>query len=719
MGDIRIRVGAAADASLRDVFRPIEDAAKRSRKVAAGEMANLGKETGANAKKGADAAERAFAKLAKEAARWKREEAREADRAERDKTRSVERESAKQAAAAEKLARTQIASFEKTAREHARMERKMSEQALAEGRRTLRTPRVSGTQANGNRAITPGAVAASRMALNFGGRVAGDLARGVGVDLDLSSHVKQNADLETRAVELSNSGYMAGAKGPNGMRQSSADLIAQTRSVGNATGYSANDAMEGLQAFVGKTGDLQTGRDVLKDMAVLSRATGTNLKDMVDAAADVSMNLGDVEDKGKVTTELMRAFAGMGKEGAVEIKDLSKQMAGLAAMAPQFGGDRADAIAMMGALAQEARQRGGSKSSAQAVTSVGSFVATFSKAARNKEFKAFGVKTQDANGGLRHADDIIVDSLLAASAKDKGGLKGMNENMGKMFMDVRARGAVRGFENIFRDAGGGEAGARAVREEFEKLKNATLGLNEQSDSFKKAMTTGQVQAQQFNNELSVLAGELQTVVTPAMRDLGPVIVSLTKAGIDFVSFVTGSTLVRTSKEGAVANINESNAIGQARESVALLSGAVDGTYVADAQGNQHHVNGSVTKDQYDAANKADKVLQDGIAKREAEVAQYRTNGGFAGDDMVRKTANAPGNNEEQQKARAYLKATEDLAVMKDRQTAVHTAIEGFNNALTGTLNVRIVDTPATPPPKVDPHGLVPGVTPPASAPGRQ
>ena len=62
----------------------------------------------------------------------------------------------------------------------------------------------------------------------------------------------------------------------------------EARQVANETGFGANQLMEGLQKFVGKTGDLETGRQVMRDLAKLSKATGTNLEDMVDAAGDVS-----------------------------------------------------------------------------------------------------------------------------------------------------------------------------------------------------------------------------------------------------------------------------------------------------------------------------------------------------------------------------------------------------------------------------------------------
>jgi len=148
--------------------------------------------------------------------------------------------------------------------------------------------------------------------------------------------------------------------------------MSQALQVGGETGTDANAALEGLSKFVGKTGDLKLGRELMKDLAVYAKATGTELDDMTDAAADVATALPEAADKNKQVLAVMRAIAGQGKLGAVEVKDLASQMAKLAANAGQFEGSAADNIITLGAMAQESRQRGGSASASQATQSVAS-----------------------------------------------------------------------------------------------------------------------------------------------------------------------------------------------------------------------------------------------------------------------------------------------------------------------------------------------------------
>jgi len=343
---------------------------------------------------------------------------------------------------------------------------------------------------------------------------------------------------ESKSVALSNAGYMQGVAGPNGTRVDPAKLEAQARAIAATTAVAPTEAIDALSAFVSKTGDLETGRAVLSDLALLSKATGTNLEDMVDAAGDVSSVLGEIPNKGAAIAQVMRSVAGAGKLGAVEIKDMATRMAQLAAAAPMFEGDVGKNIAMLTAIAEEARQRGGSASAAQATTSVSSFTNTFSKGARLKQFKAFGVETTGAGGATRDPKAIIMDSIRAASSAQHGGIAAMTENMGKLFMDVRARSATKGFESVYRDAYAGRtgteaekvaAGMAAVSAEFERLTAAQVGQTEIQKSASSALLTSAARAQLFNNAMDEAVKGLEIGLLPALKSLTPVITGAVKA----------------------------------------------------------------------------------------------------------------------------------------------------------------------------------------------
>ena len=579
---IRIRVGASADSSLTGVFRPFIEAAKAARKQVEAELNSLSVNIKQKIKVGVDGAteetkrlpaatkkstddatkeserwaknvERLARKAAADAAKLEADKVKAVAKAEADKTRDVEKAEANRLRIRERSATMagQYASREvdRREREEKRAARAAVATARSEERRQARANRVQqreeraiarnqdrdrmGTMRNVQRGISVASRAAS-FGLNAGRQVAGDLLAGSGVNTDLGSMFKQGVDLEKQATDLSNSGYMPGAAGANGQRQNAGALVEQARSVATGAGQDPTKVLEGLQGFVSKTGDLETGRGLMADMAKLSRATGASMEDMASAAGDVSNGLGDVPNKSAKVAEVMRAAAAMGKEGAVEIKDLSSQMAKLQAAASQFGGSGEKNMGDMVALAQVTRAKGGASSATQAATSVGSFLNTFSKGARLDAFEAKGIKVRDeGTGKLRSARDIITDSLEATG--------GDSRQMGKLFADSGARRVTRGFETIYADAGGGKEGVEAVRKAFDDLAQSTMSQKEVNDSFAASMNTTEAKVQVFNNQMSATADEVRANLMPALVSLAPLIVSTASTLAEWSGKLTGKT----------------------------------------------------------------------------------------------------------------------------------------------------------------------------------
>jgi hypothetical protein len=547
MADLRIKVGASVDRGLADAYQPLIAAANK----AAASIAVAGKRGGASVaagtKSGTSAAEKEFAKLERTTVRWQREAAKAADKAAAAQVsaaeraaRATEREAAKAATAeireAEKVTRAQE-------RELAKRERAQRAAAKAADKSAIVATRETGQAVrSASRYLGRSASGAASTVFGVGGRiahaglgVARDLARGAGIDADLGSMFSKNADLETSATKISNAGFMAG-DARNGQRVDSRALTDQALKVGASTGTDANVALEGLDKFVAKTGDLQSGRDILEQMAKLSKATGSSLEDMMNGAGDVANQLGDVANKGELINQVMRAVSAQGKMGAVEIRDLAKQMAKVAAASTMFTGNRADVMTQMGALAQMTRAKGGAASASQAATSLGAFTDTFSKGARLDKFAAHGVKVTGEDGKTRAPIEIIKDALRAT--------KGDNRSMNEMFASTAARRVTRGFETTYKDAGGGEAGIVAVQKAFDELKNATIADEEVAQSFAAAMRTSQSQAEVFNQEMRKSAMVMQEQLMPAMMQLAPAVVAATKSLANVVTWLTGDKQLR-------------------------------------------------------------------------------------------------------------------------------------------------------------------------------
>ena len=114
-----------------------------------------------------------------------------------------------------------------------------------------------------------------------------------GVQTDLGSYIGQSVELETRASELSAAAY--DEQRDKGKRIDPSCIARQHRTQrGQGSGVRPGACAEGLQSFVGKTGDLATGQAALLASAKLARATGTSLEDMVGSAGEAAKALGDV-----------------------------------------------------------------------------------------------------------------------------------------------------------------------------------------------------------------------------------------------------------------------------------------------------------------------------------------------------------------------------------------------------------------------------------------
>lgn len=568
MAQLTIRVGAAVDRSLTEAFRPLIEAANRAKAVVEKTSVSAAGARVRAAKGAVSAEEKEYAKLVKATEKWRRDEVRAAEKAAKDRE-----------AAAEKAARHEAASAERAARDKAKAnERAMAQMARDSERAAKQSAASNATMAKGVSAAARGAGGLAKAGLGAAMGIAGDIARGAGVETSFGAMVSKNFELESKAQDLANAGFMAG-DARNGMRVDRNDLVKQAFSVGKTTGMDANDAIEGLGQFVGKTGDLATGRDILEQMAKLSRATGTNLSDMTSAAGDVATALGDIPNKGQAINQIMSSFAAQGKLGAVEIKDLSAQMAKLASQAPQFEGNMADNLAMLGALAQEARQRGGAASATQAATSVSSFVSMLKTPKRAEEFeKATGKKVFNQQGMIRNPQELILEALRA---------KGMDPTGFKtIFANAQGGRAVEGFASIYRQAGGGQAGEAAVIAEFERLKKATIDMAEAEESFRLAMQPAKTQAEVFNQTMRETAMKVQQEVTPALIAMAPAAVAAAQGLAKAVEFFTGKSAIGSqiqSTGGNVANVIAASRAGIKAGEVDKGQEAMNQRAIGDAQ----------------------------------------------------------------------------------------------------------------------------------------
>lgn len=558
MPGIRIKVGASLDSNALRVFDPLEKRAAQAGKTiqkalngsgggdgavraAASTGAKLDRElqrAAAKILKEEEKAEKARTRLAereakrrgdivrtsslmagRDAAKAAAIEIREAEKAANAQVRAAEKAAAGQARAAEKGAAAQARAAQQAAAAEVRAAEKA---AVAAERAASRQSRHGGAIGIGRRA----AISTSRAAaVSFGlggGLIAGGvemmahIAEGMGLDLSVASHMANAQETQQRLVDVTNAGYIQGAAGAQGVKQNAGDVRKDVYGAADAGGFAINDVAEGLQKFVGLTGDLETGRTILKETAELARATGSEFGVMAEASAEVSNHLGNIPNKAAGVNRVMEIIAGQGKMGALEIKDFAKQMAKIAANAPKFEGKTTDTIGDLAILAQEAKMGGGAASASQAATAVLAFAGDFGKKTTFKHWQAAGLNpyTDDKHTTLRSPEELILEAVKYS--------KGDQLKLAQLFPSRAAARAVNSFSNIYAETKGSDSDKlHAVAAEFDRMRLAQLNAQEVQKAYTEAMGTGKTAAQLANNKLDEMAATIQSALVPALAAFAP------------------------------------------------------------------------------------------------------------------------------------------------------------------------------------------------------
>lgn len=484
MAAVRISVGASSDGSMKTVFRPMVEAAREARVKIEAEFGALKGSLGAIFKVLPGDAGKAWSKIT------------ELQKVELEK---------------------QVADVRAAEKEKAKAREEGARLPPGDGGGGGRGG--GGRRDNGYRTAL-GTVRYMDRTLRGAGSTAMQIARGAGVDLDLGSLIGKSVHMGKLATDLSNSGWQPQGDADARKRVPAAQLEAEARAAGNKSGLDPMKALEGMRSFVGITGDLKSARELTGDLGVLARATGTEFEDMVTAAAEVNAKLGDTPNKGAVTLSVMRAIAGQGKLGAIEIRQMATEMAKVGSASKMFNMAPDQAMQMMGVLMQEARQVGGAKNASVAANAAMSFVTNLTKGSTIKNLSKGGIQPWADAGKTKLLDPETI--ILASLFKTKGNM----EKLGGMFKDKMSMTAVRGFATTYNNAPGDDkAKLQAVRDEFTRLKKAAMGQGEVMEQFNTSMATPEAQIQLFNNKLSEIGGEIAGKVLPALIQLGPAIIS--------------------------------------------------------------------------------------------------------------------------------------------------------------------------------------------------
>lgn len=547
--ELRVRVGAATDASFNAVFRALPAAAADANKKVTADAKSNAKAQDDIRKQQLDLTKKNFAELIRETGKV-HDQTRKIEMASHEARLKLREEAAKKATAIE-LAEATI-----RAKGAAAIELMQAKEAA----RQVRAATGGGASGGGGRgsgrdmAYRMGYWASRNLSpvtpmLSFASRMGNDVLRGTGVDFNVGGMVAQQMELQKRTTALSNQGYQNGQPGAADKRVNPAALEADIRGVGKEFGFAYDEVSAAMTKFVDISGNLDQARAVMGGLARLSNATGTELHDMAAAGAAVAVQLDramgdDTQGKATALQSIMRTFAGQGKLGAVEMKDLAVQMAKIAVVAPRFAGNIEDVFADVGVLAQESRKAGGSASASQAATSIARFadlmVNPKTQKAFTKQMTAEGMAPETLFADkeqtkLRPVEELILTSLAAT--------KGSLPKMQGLFKNVMANRAIEGFAGVYnKTQGTQQEKLQAVHQEYQSLKNAALTEAREREDNARVMETAAKKAQVFQDKLQDVVGEMADKVIPAFEKLAPVALEVMTGFTHMMGFLAENPL---------------------------------------------------------------------------------------------------------------------------------------------------------------------------------
>jgi len=631
---LRLLVGAAIDASFTSVMASVVEQTKRARKQIQSEI-NASTRASVSAER--SAAKEIIAVKATEAKTAKQL----ADEMAKDVASAAKKAAAtkisEEKAASREVERIQRADQRERAKRHAENLKIFREEAAAQKKRD----KESG--GGGSRGYTRGDAIAMRVgsaAMRAGSRLVGSALHGMGVDTTLSGQLQGSVHRESLATDVAVQSYIESGKGPAGS-QTLADpkaLMADANRVGSATGTKSEDVLGGLEKFVKMTGDLQTARDSMAEIGKIAKANGVDFGDMMEAAANVSISMGEIPNKAEHLQSIMRTVAGQGHLGAVTIKDMADQMGKLTAQANFFKIDaRSKAtleaagvtnettqnVAIMGAMAQYARAKGGRITAQQATQSSMAFIRDLANPTEVKRMHERGINVYADAGHTKVRDPMQVMLEVFKSAQTKGGIN--RDFVNKVFPNQQSRAVANALTQDY-DAEYKKAAEAGITDETLRHQKAMEGVTDTfqnylkvsqtaegvTERFNLAMKTTESQANILNNNLGSLSDEVSKTLLPVVKELAPAFISAGKTIASWVSEVTGHAKETEINQGVNAGIAGVNAYSLAKR--ANSRSVVDMT----TGGTTNEISG-ITPEQGKEILSGKKALEEEIARKQKVV----------------------------------------------------------------------------------------------------
>lgn len=362
----------------------------------------------------------------------------------------------------------------------------------------------------------------------------GEIARGAGMDTSLGGLTAKVMSTEDATRRATLSGMAA-----KGRVASGADVdttMTSVRSAADATATSYSEMAVALENFVAKSSDLEGGKRSMEDLAKVAKASGVDLGELALGAGAISQSMSGYGDsaeeaarKSKDLMGMVRLLAKQGSMGSVEIKDLATYMPRLSASAGKFTGDYGTNLGQLGAVAQMA-MKGGRSTAAEATNSAQALARDLTKKSNLKYLSGAGINpfADEGRTKLRSVSDIVT----AVYAKTKGD----QAQISALFRNEMSRSAINAFSGVYGDAGGGEAGLKAIQDTFKNF-SKTFSAVEVNQAAGLAIDSKAGKAQAMQNRFETAWSGALEKITPALEKMAPNIGKVADKFADLVAWL--------------------------------------------------------------------------------------------------------------------------------------------------------------------------------------
>lgn len=379
---------------------------------------------------------------------------------------------------------------------------------------------------------------------------AGDLARGVGINVAPSQWLSNAVSMQSDAIRLSNAGIIPGDP-DNSMRRDPRVFTAASVNVGNKFGLEASKVQAALREFQTVSGDTKLGLDLNEKLAEYMAGMGVDptmggrFAGNIAAALSTSSVYTTNPQKIEAIMKMLRIAAGQGKQGAVEVEHFARYTPRMLATLNQYQGDPIETFRDLGVLAQSARATGGASTPGQAANAIARLMTTFRTNARVEEFKAAGIQTYDPTTGLTRNPLDITREAIMKTRKDP-------TSWNKLFMNILGEYAPGGLRSVFMqerkralDSGVGEEraselGMQAVDAMIEKLRKAEISPKDLEEAAKKWSEGTEANVNRLNNALDQIAVDTLPKFTEAIIKATPTIKKGVEKGAEGLTWMMES-----------------------------------------------------------------------------------------------------------------------------------------------------------------------------------